>query len=206
MCSSVAKLIRLIVTIGVLMLLSTLNVAVVKAGRDGSTNIVLTQDTLVLNENGRKHSNNIVIKDEKHKPHHHCEHKLHLTHHHMHHMQPHHQLHHHQSNHHHRSQHDEHDMHDLASHANPLIVEPKTSDQRSDQWPEGDRPTEHHSQDDHFAGSAASGSEQSFLPGVGNSALNHILGMRYFRPLSVARSELQRTIKFPVYIHDDNQK
>lgn len=53
-------------------------ISLVNAGGGRNTNIVLTKDTIVLNDRHKKHSNNIVIKDG-HKNHHHCD--CHETHH-----------------------------------------------------------------------------------------------------------------------------
>ena len=203
--------------VGFMLLMLYMTVTV--SGRNSNTNIVLTKDTLVLNENGRRHSNNIVIKDSHHKDckqhhHHYILHPIHHdheTHHHYEHHGGHHEEsdhgHHHQhQGHHHRSMED--DMLLASQPQQRLVTQPiESNHQSTDLSKSSPQNADWSTLNPRLADTPAFESNVSnFLPGVGNSALNHILGLRYFRPLNVARSELQRSFKLPVFVHDQDHK
>lgn len=149
----------------------------VNAGGRG-TNIVLTKDTIVLNDRQKKHSNNIVIKDE-HKNHH-CD-----CHEHHHYMPVHHYGQHwgHHWDHHH-----------------------KRSDSAALNWWDGMQMAASTQHDQHtlpgYLNSNPHYAQPPFIQGKDNEALNSIVKQRYLSPVRFNLGSLTDKISLPVFVRN----
>ena len=217
------KPLRLLLLVAALFYFAT-EFGTVFAGSKQGTNIVLTKDTLVLNDHHKKHSNNIVIKDGKgHHHQHHCnchEHHLLMP---MHHWGHEHWDHEHWDHHHHHKRSDpgqwwSGDMQLAASNQMSNNQQPRSSPAFfEDGHMDGDLFDGQHSFKKHYENY-----EQSpFLQGSGNEALNSLIKQRYMNPIpnSVANpvaqpqqptqqynqfgSESLHKTSYPVFVKDD---
>lgn len=193
----------------------------VLAGGKQGTNIVMTKDSLVLNDNHKKHSNNIVIKDGKHHKHHHCdchEHHVFVP---MHwgHWAGHHEHwggHHH--HHHKRSDPGNEwwgDMQLAASNQMPSNQQPQSSPVFFEDEEHGDHMDNGH----RFNKQYENHDQTPFLQGTGNEALNSLIKQRYMNPAAQQSGqqsaeqpahqynqfdpESLHKISYPVFVKDD---
>lgn len=154
-----------------------------------NTNIVLTKDTIVLNDRHKKHSNNIVIKDGHKDEHHHCN-----CHYPMHHYEPHH--HDHGWDHWHKR--------------SDLVVSPSNNNNWFDmQMAASNQFQQQHksafsSNQQHTSSAFAFNNENTkFINGNGNEAINQLLKQRYLQPVKFNLAELQN-LQLPVFVKNEN--
>ena len=155
----------------------------------GNTNIVLTKDTLVLNDRHKKHSNNIVIKDNQHKEPHHCD-----CHHNEHHIFV--------PMHHYTGHHHEHwspywdDSHKRADSIvnNWWDMQMAASNQQHTY-----SPAFHLNDNRHYE------KMPNLINGNNNEALNQLVNERYFKQHSAAKFNLEKLqkIAYPVFVNDN---
>lgn len=161
---------------GNLLLIAILVFLFIKVNAGGrNTNIVLTKDTILLNDRHKKHSNNIVIKDG-HKDDHHC--NCHYPMHHYEHH-PHHEW-------------------DHWHKRSDLAVEPTN-------WWDMQMAASHHQTHFHRALPPSSffNENPQFINGEGNEALNQLIKQRYLNQVNQVKPNFEK-FQFPVFVKNEH--